>query len=999
MGDWNPKANELFLEALEQPLGPARNALIDDACHGNERLKAQVIAMLDANERAANFLASPIEEAQSTNGDIVRLEQLGSFVGPYKLLQEIGEGGMGIVYMAEQSQPVCRTVALKIVRPGMDSRQVAARFEAERQALALMEHPNIARVLDAGMTDTGRPFFVMELVKGVPITTYCDDHRLTPWQRLELFVPVCRAIQHAHQKGIIHRDLKPSNVMVAPYDERPVPKVIDFGVAKAIGPKLTEHTLFTEFGAVIGTVEYMSPEQAELNQLDIDTRSDIYSLGVLLYELLAGTTPLERKRLKGTSVVELLKLVREEQPPRPSTRLVTTEDLPIIAASRGMEPRKLSGSIRGELDWVVMKALEKDRNRRYATAAALAEDIEHYLANEPVEACPPSAAYRFRVFARRHRVAMTAAVIVAASLVIATAISIWEATIARRAEGLAEQRLSAELQAREEATAINSLLQQMLQTASPASAKGGGYTVRQMLDDFSAQLGDQLKDQPAVEATLRATIGDAYRRMELFDKAEPHLKAALELRKRVFGVESAEYADSLVDYGWCVGRKNYEVMDKFAVEALDILQKLRLPAHYTIRPLAARVHALSYFKGRQQDAYEFAQKVVAIEPVDARERADVAWTLFWLANIESGRGKHIDGERLASDALARYRALGAGRHPDAAWCLATLGNSQFSRHKTDEAELALRESLDILRDYYDKHHYPIVAVSMALLPVALEKGDQSTIDEIRTTAEYALTHPDTDNEGLRHSADIFIILEMWENVEACFARRLELAPQSNEELAYYLALTQLPQHKHEAYRTTCQSLFPRTQRRPVVLQYLAVWTCLLNPECGVEYESVSTLAERVLATVPTDSRYRQAAAIAHYRAGRYEEAEGRLLEILEADLTNSSRAFHVVYSQLFLAMANERLGRHAEAQEWLRKAQDGIQALCKKEGTDVSGLPWMFRFTLIEWRQEAERIVMGDKETPEGPPARADTPGNTSTKNDEQLQNTPSPPGRGPESG
>jgi serine/threonine protein kinase len=310
-------------------------------------------------------------------------------------------------------------VAVKVIKPGMDSRQVLARFEAERQALALMDHPSIAKVLDAGATDQGRPYFVMELVKGVPITQFCDERRLTPLERLELAIPVCQAVQHAHQKGVIHRDLKPSNVLVGLYDGVPVPKVIDFGVAKAAGQKLTEATLFTGFGAVVGTPEYMSPEQAQLDNLDVDTRSDVYALGVLLYELLTGTTPLNRKRLKEAAVLEVLRVIREEEPPRPSTRLSTTEELPSIAACRNIEPRRLSSLVRGELDWIVMKALEKDRNRRYETASGLAADLRRYLDDEPVQACPPSAGYRFRKFARRNRRAMLTAAILALMLLAA----------------------------------------------------------------------------------------------------------------------------------------------------------------------------------------------------------------------------------------------------------------------------------------------------------------------------------------------------------------------------------------------------------------------------------------------------------------------------------------------------------------------------------------------------------------------------------------------------
>jgi serine/threonine protein kinase/tetratricopeptide (TPR) repeat protein len=402
---------QIFLAALEQSSAAELQSYLDEACGGNVEVRSRVEALLRAHGDVGNFLGG--QPTQNPTVDEPIAERPGTAIGPYKLLQQIGEGGMGTVWMAEQTQPVQRKVALKIIKAGMDSRHVLARFEAERQALALMDHPNIAKVLDAGATPEGRHYFVMELVKGRPITKYCDEHRLTPKQRLELFVPVCQAIQHAHQKGIIHRDIKPSNVLVAPYDGRPVVKVIDFGVAKATGPRLTEKTLFTEFGQVVGTLEYMSPEQAELNNQDIDTRSDIYSLGVLLYELLTGTTPLDPKRLKETAFVELLRVIREEEPPRPSTRLSEPRDtLPLVSAQRQMEPAKLTRLIRGELDWIVMKALEKDRNRRYETANGFAMDVQRYLADEPVLACPPSAAYRFRKFARRNKRALASAGIV-----------------------------------------------------------------------------------------------------------------------------------------------------------------------------------------------------------------------------------------------------------------------------------------------------------------------------------------------------------------------------------------------------------------------------------------------------------------------------------------------------------------------------------------------------------------------------------------------------------
>ena len=330
----------------------------------------------------------------------------GTVIGPYKLLEQIGEGGFGVVFMAEQQRPVRRRVALKVIKPGMDTRQVIARFEAERQALALMDHPNIARVLDAGATESGRPYFVMELVRGIPLSEFCDQNRLTVGERLELFITVCHAVQHAHQKGIIHRDIKPNNVLVTLHDGTPVAKVIDFGVAKATGQQLTEKTLFTSFAQMIGTPLYMSPEQAEMSGLDVDTRSDIYSLGVMLYELLTGTTPFDQERMRTAGYDEVRRIIREEEPAKPSARISTlNRAATTVSANRKSDPSRLSQLFRGELDWIVMKALEKDRNRRYETAAAFAADVQRYLDDEAVEACPPSARYRFRKFARRNKAA------------------------------------------------------------------------------------------------------------------------------------------------------------------------------------------------------------------------------------------------------------------------------------------------------------------------------------------------------------------------------------------------------------------------------------------------------------------------------------------------------------------------------------------------------------------------------------------------------------------
>jgi serine/threonine protein kinase/tetratricopeptide (TPR) repeat protein len=383
---------------LENP--DQRDLFIQQACVGNAELAQRVHALL-AMHAAESELEEPGPAGTVDQAPI--FEKPGSMIGPYKLKEQIGEGGFGLVFVAEQQEPVKRKIALKIIKPGMDTLEVIARFTAERQALALMDHPNIARVLDAGATDSGQPYFVMELVRGIPITDYCDQNQLAPRERLELFVSVCQAVQHAHQKGIIHRDIKPSNVLVTAHDGKPVAKVIDFGVAKAINQQLTERSIYTKFAQMIGTPLYMSPEQAEMSGLDIDTRTDIYSLGVLLYELLTGTTPLDKKRFAKAAYDEIRRMIRDEDPPRPSNRLSTSDAITSIAAQRHTEPAKLSKLVRGDLDWITMKALEKDRTRRYETANSLARDIQRYLSDEPVEACPPGTGYRLKKLIRKHK--------------------------------------------------------------------------------------------------------------------------------------------------------------------------------------------------------------------------------------------------------------------------------------------------------------------------------------------------------------------------------------------------------------------------------------------------------------------------------------------------------------------------------------------------------------------------------------------------------------------
>jgi serine/threonine protein kinase len=517
---------DLFAAALD--LKPEeRAAFLSSACSGNSELRRELEALLGADAEAGSFLDPP------TEGFFAHVTAV---IGPYHLLELIGEGGMGEVWLAEQKEPVRRRVAIKLIKAGMDTREVVARFESERQALALMDHPAIAKVFDAGSTPEGRPYFVMEYVAGIPITTYCDKHKLTVRQRMELFIQVCEGVQHAHQKAIIHRDLKPSNIIVTEVDGKPMPRIIDFGVAKATSQKLTAGTMYTRVGTMIGTIGYMSPEQADPIGEDIDTRTDVYSLGAVLYELLTGALPLNLRKL---AFDEVLRSLREQDAPRPSTKLSTLgEGSAVAAKNRGSDPPTLIRQLRGDPDAIALKALEKDRARRYASVSDLAADIGRHLRSEPVAAHPPSTAYRVRKYIRRHRLGVSVVAAVALLLIgVAIAQSIEIRRITQERDRTARER--------DRADRITQFMTGMFRVSNPSEARGNTVTAREILDKASTEIVTGLRNDPELHARMMYTMAETYFDLGLHSRADELLQRAAEIQRTSLGSHNPETLRSL----------------------------------------------------------------------------------------------------------------------------------------------------------------------------------------------------------------------------------------------------------------------------------------------------------------------------------------------------------------------------------------------------------------------------------------------------------------------
>ena len=693
-------------------------------------------------------------------------------IGPYKLLEVLGEGGMGTIYLAEQTKPIHRRVALKIIKLGMDTRQVIARFESEREALAMMNHPNVAKVLDAGATETGRPYFVMEYVAGIPVTDYCDKHRLNTEERLRLFMDVCHAVQHAHQKGIIHRDIKPSNVLVAVQDGEPTPKVIDFGVAKATQHRLTERTLFTEQGQLIGTPGYMSPEQAEMTALDIDTRTDIYSLGVLLYELLVGALPFDTTTLLQAGFAEIQRVIREVDPPKPSTKLSSLQSergasatCPIrsgskptsliddIAHRRHTEPRILIRQLRGDLDWIVMRAMEKDRTRRYDTANGLAMEIQRYLNNEPVLAGPPSATYRLSKFVRRNRASVYATtavfLVVLAGAIVSTRLYFRaEAALTKEKAATAEaedshakaakdrsEALTAKANAdalRSEAVAVKGFLKLMIQMADPAESLGHEVTVREMLDRGAKRIQGLFKNQPLVEAEMYSTFGEAYRSLGLYDLAEQHIRKALDLQRVWLGEEHRAVAVTMLELGKLLLEKgDDDNANRYISQGNDMLQGDRRGLDSLNMEAAAAMNRGDFRRSEML----YRQDLAALQTRLGSDHVLVGDGLYNLGVLLCRMEAFDEAERMYRDAIEIRRRKLPQNHPDRATSLSALGDLLVKTGRPLEAEPLLRESLEISRKVLPRDHW-MTALSEATLGECLTKLGRHTEAEALLLPRY-----------------------------------------------------------------------------------------------------------------------------------------------------------------------------------------------------------------------------------------------------------------------
>jgi serine/threonine protein kinase/Flp pilus assembly protein TadD len=732
------KIKEIVGAALERDPSQ-RPAFLNAACSTDKALRAEVESLLSAHASADGLSESALTQTFGFAGQVAKS------VGPYLLVQKLGEGGMGQVWLAEQTAPVRRKVALKLIKSGIYDDSVLRRFQSERQSLAIMDHPAIAKVFDAGATQDGHPYFVMEYVPGVAITDYCDQKKLKIRARLQLFLHACEGVQHAHQKAIIHRDLKPANILVVEVDGTPAPRIIDFGLAKPVTPFVSGETMNTRMGAFVGTPGYMSPEQIDPSVEDVDTRTDVYSLGVVLYELLTGFLPFDAERLRKMKLEEVLRHLREEDPPSPSTKVSADRKTSSSRAeARGTEPRQLSSALRGDLDWIAMKALEKERNRRYGTPSELAADIGRYLNNEPVAARPASKGYRLRKYVRRHRVGVTVAAGFALLLVGFAGAQAVQLRRTTRERDRADREAAA-------AKSVSDFLTGLFKVSSPSEARGNSITAREILDQGRTQIETSLASQPEVQARLIQTMGEVYASLGLYEQSRPLFEKAVETRRRVLGPEHPDTLTSMDFLARNLERQGHGAeAEALARETLEARSRVLGPEHPDTIGSMHDLAAVLLVRGRYAEAEKLTRQVLDVSRrVRGPEHPDTLKSMDNLALSLMDQGRNAEAERIYRGLLEIQRRVLGPDHPDTLLTMTSLARAVSEEGGYSEAGTLLRETLDTKRRVLGPEHSETlwsmhdlgVNLRNAGQPAEAEKIDRETL-EIRRRV-LGPQHPET----------------------------------------------------------------------------------------------------------------------------------------------------------------------------------------------------------------------------------------------------------------